>query len=96
MIAELQKKLEELNIPTDYPSLLDWLEKRSIVILTDWEGEWVSKAYFLSIWNNNHELDWYNIVNLDKKYRTKTRWEAIDRLILGILNEVPMKFLEEI
>lgn len=96
MIAELQKKLEELNIPTDYSSLLDWFEKRDIIILTNWSGDWIAKVYFLSNWTNNRELNWYHMYNLSgKPTKSDTRWEAIDKLVLGILNEVPMKFLKD-
>lgn len=29
-----------------------------------------------------------------KPTKSNTRWEAINKLILGILKEIPMKFLE--
>lgn len=95
MNAELQKKLEELNIPTDYSSLLDWFEEREIIIFTQWDGNWTAEVYFLTRWTNNRELNWYQIYGLKgKPTKSKTRWEAIDKLILGILKEIPMKFLE--
>lgn len=95
MNEQLKEQLIQLGIPTDYPSLLDWFEERGIIILTEWKGKWVAKVYFSYIWNDNHEIDWYNIMRLnEKKYITESRWEAIDYFVEGILKEIPIKFLE--
>lgn len=94
MNVELQKRLKELHIPTDYPSLLDWFEERGIIIIADWKGKWIAKVYFLSNWNDNHEIDWYNIMKLnEKKYISENRWDVIDYFVDGLLKEISTKFL---
>ena len=102
MIAELQKKLEELNIPTDYFSLLDWFEKRGLLIflvkkVNKNDYLWKAIIEINPRWKDNHDINWWNIHNLNIPNRCngENRQDAIDEMVKELLNIIPMKFLED-
>lgn len=101
MNGELQKKLEELNIPTDYFSLLNWFEERGIIILLNKRviGKdycWKATVEITYVWKDNHDIDWWSVHNLNLPNRCKgnNRQDAIDKMVDELLNIIPMKFLE--
>lgn len=101
MNSELQKKLEKLNIPTDYFSLLDWFEKRGIIIFLNKRviGKdycWKATVEITYIWTNNHDVDWWYIYNLNytKRCKGEKRQDAIDKMVDELLNIIPIKYLE--
>lgn len=102
MNAELQKKLEELNISTDYFSLLDWFEEKGILIFLNKRviGKdycWKATVEITPIWKDNHDIDWWAVHNLNLPNRCKgeNRQDAIDKMVDELLNIIPIKFLED-
>lgn len=101
MNSELQKKLEELNIPTDYFSLLDWFEERGIIILLNKKviGKdycWKATVEITPLWKDNNDINWWSIYNLNiSNYcNGNKRQDAIDKMINELLNIIPIKYLE--
>ena len=101
MNSKLQKKLEELNIPTDYFSLLDWFEERGIIIFLKKKVVkekycWLATVDITPVWKDNHDIDWWSVYNLNytKRCRGNKRQDAIDKMVDELLNIIPMKFLK--